>query len=145
MSHLLARRYCMSGFSNCHGEGWVHIYSHHKISGQLLRHVCAAGFTLGSSKPANYAVPGQSRGTRAPPSSLLYCSNLPWHGFDPLQRAPGSGTACTGVDTGQRPFPIGGLDAAALYWGCKSLVVWMWPALLSWLRGQNGSWQCLIY
>lgn len=23
-----------------------------------------------------------------------YCSNLPWHGFDPLQGALGSGTAC---------------------------------------------------
>lgn len=30
-----------------------------------------------------------------------YCSNLPWHGFDPLQGALGSGTACPGFGTGQ--------------------------------------------
>lgn len=144
MSRLLARRYCMRGFSNCHGGGWVHIYSHHKINGQPLWHICAAGFTLGSSKPANYAMPGQSRSTRAPPSPLLYCSDLPWHGFDALQWALGSGTACTSIDAGQRPSPVGSLDAAALHWGWKSLVVWMWPEFVIWLHGPNGSWQCLI-
>lgn len=27
ISHLLARRYCVRSFSNCHGEGWACIYS----------------------------------------------------------------------------------------------------------------------
>lgn len=34
-----------------------------------------------------------------------YCSNLPWHGFDPLQGALGSGTACPVFGTGQGPIP----------------------------------------
>lgn len=106
MPHLLARRYCMRGFSDCHGEGWVHIDSHRKTSGQLLWHICAAGFTVGSSKPANYAMPGQSQGTRAPPPPVLHCSDLSWHGFDPLQRALGSGTACTDINASQIPSPI---------------------------------------
>lgn len=136
MSHLLARRYCVMGFSDCHGEGWVRIYSHHESSEQLLWHVCAAGFILGSSKPANCATPGQSLGKRTPPSPLVHFSNLPWHGFGPFQRALGLGTACTDIDAGQRPSPIGSSDADALYWWRKSLVVWTWPALVSWLMAQ---------
>lgn len=46
-----------------------------------------------------------------------YCSNIPWHGFDPLQGALGSGTACPGFGTDQRPSPVSSLDAAAPYRG----------------------------
>lgn len=88
ISHLLARRYCMRRSSNCHGEGWACIYSHHKNSGQLLWHICGAGFSLGSSKPANFAMPGQCWGTRAPPSRLLlFKPSLAW--FWPTPRSPG--------------------------------------------------------
>lgn len=86
--HLLARRYCMRRSSNCHGEGWACIFSHHKNSGQLLWHICGAGFSLGSSKPANFAMPGQCWGTRAPPSRLLlFKPSLAW--FWPTPRSPG--------------------------------------------------------
>lgn len=73
-----------------------------------------------------------------------YCSNLPWHGFDPLQGALGSGTACPVFGTGQGLSPVSSLDAAAPYQGWKILGVRMGPALLSWLHGQSGSWKCLI-
>lgn len=73
-----------------------------------------------------------------------YCSNLPWYGFDPLQGALGSGTACPVFGTGQGPSPFSRLDAAAPYEGWKILGVRMGPALLSWLHGQSGSWKCLI-
>lgn len=122
----------MRGFSHCHGEGWVHIYSHHKISGKLLWHVCATGFNLGSSKPDNYTVLEQSRGTRTPPSPLIYCSDLPCRGFDALQWVLCSDVACTGVDAGQRPSPVIILDAVTLYWGWKCLVVASTCQLASW-------------
>lgn len=50
-----------------------------------------------------------------------YCSNLPWHGFDPLQGALGSGTACPGFGADQGLSPLGSLDAAAPYQGWKIL------------------------
>lgn len=50
--------------------------------------ICGAGFTLGSSKPASCAMPGQRRGTRAPPSRLLLLKpSLTW--FWPTPRSPG--------------------------------------------------------
>lgn len=88
ISHLWARRYCMRSFTNRHGEGWECIYSHQKIGGQLLWHIYGAGFTLGSSKPANRAMPGQRQGTRAPPSRLLlFKPSLAWFWSTP--RSPG--------------------------------------------------------
>lgn len=88
MSHLLARRYRLRGFSNCRGEGWGHNYSHHKLSGRLLRDVCAAEFTPGTSESATHTMPAQTRaqGLHHPhclsaqtlPGMVLTHSSKPW-------------------------------------------------------------------
>lgn len=143
ISHLLARRYCMRSFSNCHGEGWASIYSHHRISGQLLWPICGAVFTLGSSKPANCAMPGQCRGMRAPPSRLLlFKHSLAWFWSTP--RSPGLRHSLPRLWHWPETIPSQQFGCSCSISRWKILGVRMGPALLSWLHGQNGSWKCLI-
>lgn len=116
----------------------------HKIGGQVL-----SGTFVVLDSPWDHlnqpTVPCQGNAKARGLHHLdCYCSNLLWHGFDPLQGVLGSGTACPGFGTGQRLSPVSSLDAAAPYQGWKIVRIRMGPALLSWLHGQNGSWKCLI-
>lgn len=57
-------------------------------------------------------MPGQSQGFTIP-TVELFSPSLAWFSFTPASLD--LGTACTGIDTGQRPSPVGSVDVAMLY------------------------------